>query len=436
MKKEIAIFWFRRDLRLEDNAGLYHALKSGLEVLPLFIFDQNILQKLNNKYDKRVDFIYQTIFSLKKELEKLGTTLLVKSGFPSDIWKEIFKEYNVKEIYTNHDYEKYALERDEAIKNISNQSGIAFYSFKDQCIFEKKEILSGSNEPYTVFTPYSKKWKATLTEFYVKPYPIEKYVNLFLKIDPFPMLSIEEIGFEKTNIQFQNPELNTKIIANYHKNRDIPSISGTSKLSMHLRFGTISIRKCVQFALKYNETWLNELIWRDFYMNILANFPQINQGLSFKLKYDLINWRNNSEEFEAWCNGRTGFPIVDAGMRELNATGFMHNRVRMIVGSFLCKDLLIDWRWGETYFSEKLLDFDFAANNGGWQWASGSGCDAAPYFRVFNPSEQTKKFDPQLEYIKRWVPEFQDFSYPKPIVNHDFARKRALEVYKEALSVL
>ncbi|MBK6978769.1 MAG: deoxyribodipyrimidine photo-lyase [Cytophagaceae bacterium] len=436
MKKEIAIFWFRRDLRLEDNAGLYQALKSGLEVLPLFIFDQNILQKLNNKYDKRVDFIYQTIFSLKKELEKLGTTLLVKSGFPSDIWKEIFKEYNVKEIYTNHDYEKYALERDEAIKNISNQSGIAFYSFKDQCIFEKKEILSGSNEPYTVFTPYSKKWKATLTEFYVKPYPIEKYVNLFLKIDPFPMLSIEEIGFEKTNIQFQNPELNTKIIANYHKNRDIPSISGTSKLSMHLRFGTISIRKCVQFALKYNETWLNELIWRDFYMNILANFPQINQGLSFKLKYDLINWRNNSEEFEAWCNGRTGFPIVDAGMRELNATGFMHNRVRMIVGSFLCKDLLIDWRWGETYFSEKLLDFDFAANNGGWQWASGSGCDAAPYFRVFNPSEQTKKFDPQLEYIKRWVPEFQDFSYPKPIVNHDFARKRALEVYKEALSVL
>lgn len=435
MKKEIAIFWFRRDLRLEDNAGLYHALKSGLEVLPLFIFDQNILQKLNNKYDKRVDFIYQTIFSLKKELEKLGTTLLVKSGFPSDIWKEIFKEYNVKEIYTNHDYEKYALERDEAIKNISNQSGIAFYSFKDQCIFEKKEILSGSNEPYTVFTPYSKKWKATLTEFYVKPYPIEKYVNLFLKIDPFPMLSIEEIGFEKTNIQFQNPELNTKIIANYHKNRDIPSISGTSKLSMHLRFGTISIRKCVQFALKYNETWLNELIWRDFYMNILANFPQINQGLSFKPKYDLINWRNNSEEFESWCNGRTGFPIVDAGMRELNATGFMHNRVRMIVASFLCKDLLIDWRWGETYFSEKLLDFDFAANNGGWQWASGSGCDAAPYFRVFNPSEQTKKFDPQLEYIKRWVPEFQDFSYPKPIVNHDFARKRALEVYKEALSV-
>ena len=435
MKKEIAIFWFRRDLRLEDNAGLYQALKSGLEVLPLFIFDQNILQKLNNKYDKRVDFIYQTIFSLKKELEKLGTTLLVKSGFPSDIWKEIFKEYNVKEIYTNHDYEKYALERDEAIKNISNQSGIAFYSYKDQCIFEKKEILSGSNEPYTIFTPYSKKWKATLTEFHVKPYPIEKYVNLFLKTDPFPMLSIEEIGFEKTNIQFQNPELNTKIIANYHKNRDIPSISGTSKLSMHLRFGTISIRKCVQFALKYNETWLNELIWRDFYMNILANFPQINQGLSFKPKYDLINWRNNSEEFEAWCNGRTGFPIVDAGMRELNATGFMHNRVRMIVASFLCKDLLIDWRWGETYFSEKLLDFDFAANNGGWQWASGSGCDAAPYFRVFNPSEQTKKFDPQLEYIKRWVPEFQDFSYPKPIVNHDFARKRALEVYKEALSV-
>jgi deoxyribodipyrimidine photo-lyase len=434
MKKEVAIFWFRRDLRLEDNAGLYYALKSGLEVLLLFIFDKNILEKLNNKSDKRVDFIYQTITSLKNELGKFGTDLMVKYGSPEEVWKNLINEFNIKEVYTNHDYEKYALERDETIKLLCNQSGIGFFSYKDQCIFEKNEILSGSNEPYTVFTPYSKKWKASLTGFFIKPYPTEKYFGNFLKTGPLKMPELIEMGFQSTNLKYSLPILNQEVVANYHNTRDIPSIEGTSRLSVHLRFGTISIRKCVQFALKYNETWLNELIWRDFYMNITANFPQINSGQSFKSKYDLIKWRNNEAEFEAWCNGKTGFPIVDAGMRELNTTGFMHNRVRMIVASFLCKDLLIDWRWGEEYFAEKLLDFDFAANNGGWQWASGSGCDAAPYFRVFNPVEQTKKFDPNLLYIKKWVPEFQDFSYPKPIVNHDFARKRALEVYKQALS--
>ena len=434
MKKEVAIFWFRRDLRLEDNAGLYYALKSGLQVLPLFIFDKNILEKLNNKSDKRVDFIYQTITSFKSDLGKLGTDLMVKYGSPEEVWKNLINEFNIKEVYTNHDYEKYALERDETIKLLCNQSGIGFFSYKDQCIFEKNEILSGSNEPYTVFTPYSKKWKASLTGFFIKPYPTEKYFGNFLKTGPLKMPELIEMGFQSTNLKYSLPILNQEVVANYHNTRDIPSIEGTSRLSVHLRFGTISIRKCVQFALKYNETWLNELIWRDFYMNITANFPQINSGQSFKSKYDLIKWRNNEAEFEAWCNGKTGFPIVDAGMRELNTTGFMHNRVRMIVASFLCKDLLIDWRWGEAYFAEKLLDFDFAANNGGWQWASGSGCDAAPYFRVFNPVEQTKKFDPNLLYIKKWVPEFQDFSYPKPIVNHDFARKRALEVYKQALS--
>jgi len=434
MKKEVAIFWFRRDLRLEDNAGLYYALKSGLEVLPLFIFDKNILEKLNNKSDKRVDFIYQTITSFKSDLGKLGTDLMVKYGSPEEVWKNLINEFNIKEVYTNHDYEKYALERDATIKLLCNQSGIGFFSYKDQCIFEKNEILSGSNEPYTVFTPYSKKWKASLTGFFIKPYPTEKYFGNFLKTGPLKMPELIEMGFQSTNLKYSLPILNQEVVANYHNTRDIPSIERTSRLSVHLRFGTISIRKCVQFALKYNETWLNELIWRDFYMNITANFPQINSGQSFKSKYDLIKWRNNEAEFEAWCNGKTGFPIVDAGMRELNITGFMHNRVRMIVASFLCKDLLIDWRWGEAYFAEKLLDFDFAANNGGWQWASGSGCDAAPYFRVFNPVEQTKKFDPNLSYIKKWVPEFQDFSYPKPIVNHDFARKRALEVYKQALS--
>lgn len=434
IKEKIAIFWFRRDLRLEDNAGLYHALSSGFSVLPIFIFDKNILGKLEDKKDKRVSFIYQALTKLKKDLEKHGSTLLVKYGNPKDVWVEILQEFDVTEVYTNHDYEKYAIERDAEIRSMMNSRRIQFSSYKDQVIFEKKEILSGGGTPYTVFTPYSKKWKEKLNEFYIKSYPSTKYLDQLYEHEKRPMPTLKSMGFDEVANMFSEPKLSDSLVKNYAEKRDFPAIEGTTRLSVHLRFGTISIRKMTQKALQLSETWLNELIWRDFYMNILWHFPHISEGKAFKPAYDNIVWRNNKAEFEAWCKGETGYPIVDAGMRELNTTGFMHNRVRMIVASFLCKHLLIDWRWGEAYFAKKLLDFDFAANNGGWQWASSSGCDAAPYFRVFNPSLQTQKFDPDLKYIKKWLPEFQSFNYPKPIVDHTFARERVLKTYKDALN--
>ena len=435
MKEEIAIFWFRRDLRLDDNAGLYRALKSGLKVVPIFIFDKNILDKLENKEDRRVDFIHQAVSTIKSQLNKIGSDLLVKYGNPIEVWSELFDEFNVKKVYSNHDYEQYAISRDLQIREMCLAKNANFYSYKDQCIFEKKEILSATGTPYTVFTPYSRKWKEKLNEFYKKSYPTEKYFDNFLKTESSPAIGLADIGFEKTEIEFAKPTLSKQILLKYKEKRDFPAIKGTTRLSIHLRFGTISPRKCVQYALMFgSETWLNELIWRDFYMNILANFPQINSGQAFKKAYDKIPWRNNETEFKAWCQGKTGYWMVDAGMRELNSTGFMHNRVRMVVASFLCKHLLIDWHWGESYFAQKLNDFDFSANNGGWQWASSSGCDAAPYFRIFNPESQTLKFDKNLEYIKKWVPDYLSSSYPKPIVDHKIARDRALKVYKEALN--
>lgn len=435
MKEEIAIFWFRRDLRIDDNAGLYKALKSGLKVLPIFIFDENILQKLEDKQDRRVDFIHQAISSIKKQLNTIGSDLIVKYGKPVEIWEILFSEYNIKKVFCNHDYEKYAIERDSNVKTICVAHKADFFTFKDQCIFEKSEILSATGTPYTVFTPYMRKWKEKMNDFYKKTYPTEKYFDHFLKLNKTQAIELEDLGFEKTDIQFFKPTLSKSILLNYKEKRDFPAIMGTSRLSVHLRFGTISSRKCVQYALMFgSETWLNELIWRDFYMNILANFPQINAGEAFKKAYDKIPWRNNETEFKAWCDGKTGYWLVDAGMRELNNTGFMHNRVRMVVASFLCKHLLIDWRWGEAYFAEKLNDYDFSANNGGWQWASSSGCDAAPYFRIFNPESQTLKFDKNLDYIKKWVPEYLNSTYPRPIVDHKMARERALKVYKEALN--
>ncbi len=434
MKEEIAIFWFRRDLRLDDNAGLYMALKSGLKVLPVFIFDKDILNKLEEKKDRRVDFIHQAVFSLKQQLNLLGSDILISCGHPEEIWKKIFKEFSIKKVFSNHDYEKYATERDQAISKLCMENQVDFYSFKDQCVFEKTEILSATGLPYTVFTPYMRKWKEKLNGFYKKSYPNEKYFDRFLKIENLSFPNLTEMGFEKTEMVFKKPTLSKSILMGYKEKRDFPGINATSRLSIHLRFGTISVRKCVQYAEMFSETWLNELIWRDFYMNILANFPQINNGLAFKKAYDKIPWRNNQVEFKAWCEGKTGYWIVDAGMRELNNTGFMHNRVRMVVASFLCKHLLIDWRWGEAYFAQKLNDFDFSANNGGWQWASSSGCDAAPYFRIFNPESQTFKFDKELTYIKKWVPEYLSSSYPRPIVDHKMARERALKVYKETLN--
>lgn len=432
MKNKITLFWFRRDLRLDDNAALYHALKKHQNVLPLFIFDKTILEKLADPKDRRVAFIHATLVDIKKQLEERGASLLLKFGKPLEVYQKLLNEYEVEAVYANHDYEPYAKKRDEEIREWLKGKDIAFNTYKDQVIFEKDEILKGDGSPYSVYTPYSRKWKEKLSDFYTKPYPNSTYFSNLFSCKQLEEISLKAMGFEKVNPETPPQIIDEKTIKSYHNTRDIPSVKGTSRLSVHLRFGTVSIRKLVNEALQLNETWLNELIWRDFYHMILWHHPQVDKA--FKPKYDLIQWRNNEKEFEAWCEGKTGYPIVDAGMRELNETGYMHNRVRMIVASFLVKHLLIDWRWGEAYFADKLLDFDLAANNGGWQWAAGSGCDAAPYFRVFNPYLQTKKFDPELKYIKKWVPEFQEpFNYPKPIVEHDFARKRVLETYKIAL---
>lgn len=433
MPTTINIFWFRRDLRIQDNAGLHHALKSGNAILPVFIFDKNILGKLKNKADKRVGFIYQQLVLLKQELQALGSDLQVYYGTPQQIWEQLVSNYTIQTVFANHDYEPFAIQRDAEVELFLSGKKVGFNTYKDQCIFEKDEVVKDDGKPYTVFTPYSRKWKAKLNDFYLKAYPTEKYVHRFVKTKPTSIISLTEMGFEYTDMQFPGKEVAQQLIKDYSANRDFPALNGTSKLGIHFRFGTISIREKARKAKLLNETFLNELIWRDFYMMILAHFPHVVNG-AFRKEYNNIQWRNNETEFKAWCNGNTGYPIVDAGMRELNTTGFMHNRVRMVVASFLTKHLLIDWRWGEAYFAEKLLDFDLSANNGGWQWAAGCGTDAAPYFRVFNPALQTQKFDKNLTYIKQWIPELNTLQYAKPIVEHDIARKRCLEVYKTGLS--
>ncbi len=435
MKTTVTIFWFRRDLRLHDNAALYHALKNNKNVLPIFIFDKKILDKLDNKADARVQFIHQTLASIKDALQLIGSDVKVFYNTPSEVFKQLANDYTIQNVYTNKDYEQYAISRDKDVAEFLLTKGCALISFKDHVVFDTNEVTKDDGLPYTVFTPYSRKWKAKLKPYYYKAYPTQNYFSNFLQSKKEPIIALETMGFAKANVQFPTTELNVELVKKYSDNRDYPALEGTSKLGLHLRFGTVSIRQLVANALPLNETYLNELIWRDFYHQILYHFPHINESKSFKKQYDAIQWRNNETEFNAWRNGQTGYPIVDAGMRELNTTGFMHNRVRMIVASFLCKHLLIDWRWGEAYFAQKLLDFDFAANNGGWQWASSSGCDAAPYFRVFNPTLQTQKFDKDLKYIRKWIPELDDFTkYPQPIVNHEMARKRVLEVYKNALS--
>jgi deoxyribodipyrimidine photo-lyase len=429
----IKIFWFRRDLRLEDNAGLYHALKSGTPVLPIFIFDKTILDKLENKTDKRVDFIHQQCSLLKLELQQLGSDLQEYYGKPKKVLEQITTIHSVQTVFVNHDYEPQAIERDAEIKTLLQSKKIAFKTYKDQCIFEKSEVVKDDGKPYTVFTPYSKKWKAKLNAFYLKAYPTEKYFQYFKQSTHFtPIPSLSEMGFEATHTLFPNKEVPQGLIQRYTQQRDFPAVQGTSHLGIHFRFGTISIREKARKAKLLNETFLNELIWRDFYMMILFHFPHV-AAAAFRKEYDQIEWLNNEQDFEAWCEGKTGYPLVDAGMRELNETGFMHNRVRMVVASFLAKHLLIDWRWGEAYFAKKLLDFDLSANNGGWQWAAGCGTDAAPYFRVFNPTLQAQKFDPKDVYIKKWVPEWNTLHYPSPIVEHSMARLRCLEVYKRGL---
>lgn len=437
MKAPVFIFWFRRDLRFEDNVGLYHALYQaklqGLNVIPVFIFDKNILDKLEDKKDRRVDFIHRTILSMQEQLVANGKSMLVEYGKPLDVIANLTKQYNIASVYTNHDYEPLAMERDAQIKTLLDEKGISFQTYKDQVIFEKEEVLKDDGKPYTIYTPYANKWRAYWLIHVPKLHPSIKLMDYFMDTKPFRIPSLKDIGFEATDLVIPAIKWDASLVKKYTDQRNFPAIKGTTQLSVHLRFGTVSVRKLALETQALNSTFFNELIWRDFYHMILWHFPQVGKGKSFKAQYDFIEWRNNEKEFKAWCEGKTGYPIVDAGMRELNTTGFMHNRVRMIVASFLTKHLLIDWRWGEAYFAEKLLDFDLAANNGGWQWASGSGCDAAPYFRVFNPRLQTEKFDKELKYIRKWIPELDSLEYPKPIVVHEDARVRVLAAYAKAL---
>lgn len=432
MTQKIAVFWFRRDLRITDNAGLFHALKSGLPVLPVFIFDTEILDKLNSKNDARVTYIYNQLQKINSEIEKLGSSLKVLHGKPLEVFQQLADEFEIAAVYTNSDYEPYTIQRDKEVEDFLKQKGIAYHAFKDHVIFEHNEVLKDDGTPYTIFTPYSKKWKLRLGNNEISEFPSQNVLHNLIKTKPFPIPEIGEIGFVKSQIQVPEMNISEQLIKNYAEKRDLPALDATSKLGVYLRFGTISIREVTRIALDWSEVFLNELIWRNFFSQILRHFPQV-ENKAFKPKYDFIQWRNNEKEFEAWCRGETGYPMVDAGMRELNETGFMHNRVRMVTASFLTKHLLIDWRWGEAWFAEKLLDFDLASNNGNWQWAAGCGCDAAPYFRVFSPEAQQQKFDPHAKYILKWVREYGTVKYPQPIVEHAFARERVLKVYKKAL---
>jgi deoxyribodipyrimidine photo-lyase len=425
------IFWFRRDLRLEDNVGLFHALQSDAEVLPIFIFDSKILSQLP-KDDARVTFIWQQLEYIQNQLKTIGKSLAVFHGSPLDVFQNIISEIKITAVFTNHDYEPYARKRDLEVNKLFKENGIEFKTSKDQVIFEKSEVTKDDGKPYVVYTPYSKKWKEHFENITLQHY---KSVDGLSKIadHSYPFLSLKDIGFEASKIKIPDYDVSNSLIDNYEETRNFPALDKTSHLGIYLRFGAVSIRKMVAKAIESkNETFLKELIWREFFMQILWHFPH-TKNESFKSKYDAIQWENNEALFEKWCRGKTGYPFVDAGMRELNATGHMHNRVRMIVASFLCKHLLIDWRWGETYFASKLLDYEMASNVGNWQWAAGSGVDAAPYFRIFNPTEQVKKFDKDLKYIKKWIPELETLHYPKPIVDHKEAREKCLRVYKEAV---
>jgi len=424
---KISLFWFRRDLRLEDNTALDHALRSGLPVQALFIFDRNILEELPPD-DARVDFIYRNLQSIHQRLRKAGSSLLVRHGDPLAIWKKLTAEHAIESVYVNRDYEPYALERDKQVELLLRQKNIRFFSFKDQVIFEKDEVLKNDGTPYTVFTPYKNRW---LQEFgATPPRPREDPdFRAFLKSGhTIPALS--ELGFRESRRKVKEYDLS--VIDRYEETRDFPAADATSYLSPHLRFGTVGIRRVISRLDDTHGVFLSELIWREFFMQILFHFPRV-VSQNFRARYNGIAWRNREDEFERWCRGVTGYPMVDAGMRQLEQTGYMHNRVRMVTASFLCKHLLIDWRWGESYFARKLLDYELSSNNGNWQWAAGTGCDAAPYFRIFNPEEQMKRFDPELEYVKKWLPEHGTSDAPVPMVDHRTARSRALETYRKAL---
>ena len=434
MSKKVNIFWFRRDLRLDDNIGFLAALKDKNPVLPIFIFDKEILDKLPED-DARVTFIYETLQDMCKELqEHYGSSISIHYGKPEAIFSELINDFSVEKVFTNHDYEPYAKERDEKIKKLLSENNIAFNTFKDQVIFEKDEVVKKDGNPYVVYTPYKNTWKENFDKDKLEIHYTKDYLSNLYKNSSLPNLSLADMGFKTSSQKIHDYTVTPTLIEEYEDTRNFPAKDGTSRLGPHLRFGTVSVRKMVKKAIaQKNEIFWSELIWREFFMQILWHFPHTSKD-SFKSKYDKIEWRNNEDEFKAWCKGETGYPLVDAGMRELNETGFMHNRVRMLVGSFLCKHLLIDWRWGEAYFAEKLHDYEMSSNVGNWQWVAGSGVDAAPYFRILNPTTQIKKFDKDLEYIKKWVPHFQELTYPKPIVDHKEARARCLETYKKALN--
>ncbi|MCB0495761.1 MAG: deoxyribodipyrimidine photo-lyase [Cyclobacteriaceae bacterium] len=423
---KVAVFWLRRDLRLEDNTALNHALESGKPVLPIFIFDANILEELPEN-DARVSFIHRTLESIDQKLKEQGSSLLCLKGKPEEVWKKLLEEYDIATAYTNKDYEPYASKRDSAVKKLLKKKDIDLHFFKDQVIFEESEVVKDDGKPYTVYTPYKNKWLSHFNREEIKPRTSKG--DFVQQTFNFP--SLKELGFTSSDIEVKPYQLNQ--IDDYASTRNFPARDATSYLSPHLRFGTVSVRQIIAQLKKSDATFLSELIWREFFMQILFHFPHVVDS-NFKPQYNGIEWRNNEAEFDKWCKGQTGYPMVDAGMRQLNQTGYMHNRVRMVVASFLCKHLLIDWRWGEAYFAEKLLDYELASNNGNWQWSAGTGCDAAPYFRVFNPTEQIKKFDPKMEYIKKWVPELNEFDYPQPMVEHKMARERAIEAYKKGLA--
>lgn len=434
MKTTINIFWFRRDLRLDDNVGFYNALKSEHKVLPIFIFDEEILSKLPED-DARVTFIFDTLQEMRDGLqEKYGSSIAMLKGKPKEVFKQLMDDYSIDTVFTNRDYEPYAKERDEEIETLLSKENISFKTFKDQVIFEKDEVVKSDGNPYKVYTPYMKLWKKEFEKINLKIYYTNEFLDNLIENSRLPNLSLSDIGFKKSSQKIEPFTVTPTLIQEYEDKRDFPAKDATSKLGPHLRFGTASVRKMVKKAIaEKNEIFWSELIWREFFMQILYHFPHTKDE-AFKSKYDRIEWRNNEEEFKTWCKGETGYPLIDAGMRQLNETGFMHNRIRMLVGSFLCKHLLIDWRWGEAYFAEKLHDYEMASNVGNWQWVAGSGVDASPYFRIFNPTTQIKKFDKDLKYIKKWVPEFQELTYAKEMVDHKEARERCLKVYKEAVS--
>ena len=430
---KISIFWFRRDLRLHDNKALFHALQSEEKILPIFIFDIDILKKIP-KDDARISFIYSELKAMNTHLESFGTEIKMFHGNPKEVFRSLMKNYTIVKVFTNHDYEPYAIKRDLDIKEVVSSSKIDFQTYKDQVIFERNEITKKDGKPYVVYTPYSRKWLEKYETDKPENYPSEDLLDRLYKKTKSETLTLSDIGFIETNIPIKNYIFNSRIINEYEETRNFPALDNTSKLGPHLRFGTVSVRQMVSRADAHeNKIFLKELIWREFFMQILWHFPETHKN-SFKSKYDRIIWRNNEKEFQKWCEGNTGYPMVDAGMRQLNKTGFMHNRVRMLVGSFLCKHLLIDWRWGEAYFAEKLHDYEMSSNVGNWQWVAGTGVDASPYFRIFNPTSQIQKFDKELKYIQKWVPDFQEITYPSPMVEHKFARERCLKTYKDALA--